>query len=278
MKQIFTNSLSLIDLLVWLLVIGFFCGSSLLFGGDLRLSFLGAAGIIIEMLLIGICIEIIIEALKMTRGIGTITGFITNGPEALCLVVGLVAGDILFAASTPLGSNFMNPLLLYIAALLCSCLWAVLRCRPIYSLLTIVVTALFAGGFFFIEPSAYFWWAVTAFAVSTPLFLIRPGEPDPVMEEGEIPQPKRWLVPAVIILIGAGYLLDGVVSFASEHSRAPKGVIGFFVLAALTSWPEFKSCLALLNRGKHLAAILNITVSNLTNIWLALLGVIIYLI
>ncbi|MDX9897192.1 MAG: sodium:proton exchanger, partial [Desulfofustis sp.] len=96
MKQILTNSLSLIDLLVWLLVIGFFCGSSLLFGGDLRLSFLGATGIIIEMLLIGICIEIIIEALKMTRGIGTITGFITNGPEALCLVVGLVAGDILF--------------------------------------------------------------------------------------------------------------------------------------------------------------------------------------
>jgi cation:H+ antiporter len=277
MKQILTNSLSLIDLLVWLLVIGFFCGSSLLFGGDLRLSFLGATGIIIEMLLIGICIEIIIEALKMTRGIGTITGFITNGPEALCLVVGLVAGDILFAASTPLGSNFMNPLLLYIAALLCSCLWAVLRCRPIYSLLTIVVTALFAGGFFFIDPSAYFWWTVAAFAVSTPLFLIRPSEPDPVMEEGEIPEPKRWLVPAVIILIGAGYLLDGVVSFASEHSRAPKGVIGFFVLAALTSWPEFKSCLALLNRGNHLAAILNITVSNLTNIWLALLGVMIYL-
>ena len=107
---------------------------------------------------------------------------------------------------------------------------------------------------------------------------MRPGEPEPLPGDGDIAHPKHWLLPAVILLIGAGYLLDGVVSFAAEHSRAPKGVIGFFVLATLTSWPEFKSCLSLLNRGKILAAVLNITVSNVTNIWLAILGVGTYLV
>ncbi|MCB2217343.1 sodium:proton exchanger [Desulfofustis glycolicus] len=277
MKQLLVDSIGLIDLLIWLLVIFFFCGSALLFGGDLTLSFIGAGGVIVEMMIIGICIEVIIESLKQSRGIGTITGFITNGPEALCLIVGLAVGDILFAASTPLGSNFMNPLLLFIAALLCRRFVMVLHCRPLYSLTTIIVTACFAGGFFFIAENHYFRWLIGALVISTPLFFLRPGEPEPLTEDGEIAHPKPWLLPAIILLIGAGYLLDSVVSFAAEHSRAPKGVIGFFVLAALTSWPEFKSCLSLLNRGKILSAILNITVSNLTNIWLAILGVATYL-
>jgi cation:H+ antiporter len=84
------------------------------------------------------------------------------------------------------------------------------------------------------------------------------------------------MFPAIVVLIAAGYFLDPVVSFASDQSHAPKGVIGFFVLATLSSWPEFKSCLALLNRKKYLAAILNITVSNITNIWLAIAGVTTY--
>lgn len=276
MRQLLADSIGLIDLLIWLLVIFFFCGSALLFDGDLTLSFIGAGGIIVEMMIIGICIEVIVESLKQTRGIGTITGFITNGPEALCLIVGLAVGDILFAASTPLGSNFMNPLLLFIAALLCRQFIPVLRCRPLYSLSTIIVTACFAGGFFFIPEGHYFLWLIGACAVSTPLFFLRPGEPEPPAGDGDIAHPKYWLLPAVVLLIGAGYLLDSVVSFAAEHSRTPKGVIGFFVLATLTSWPEFKSCLSLLNRGKTLAAILNITVSNLTNIWLAVLGVAYY--
>lgn len=277
MKQLVVDSIGLIDLLIWLLVICFFCGSALLFGGDLTLSFIGAGGVIVEMMIIGICIEVIIESLKQSRGIGTITGFITNGPEALCLIVGLAVGDILFAASTPLGSNFMNPLLLFIAALLCRRFIVVLHCRPLYSQTTIIITACFAGGFFFIAENHYFHWLISALVVSTPLFFLRPAEPEPLADDGDIAHPKPWLLPAIILLIGAGYLLDSVVSFAAEHSRAPKGVIGFFVLAALTSWPEFKSCLSLLNRGKILAAILNITVSNLTNIWLAIFGVATYL-
>lgn len=101
MTHIIKNSISRLDFTVWLLVITFFCGSAVLFDGNLQMSFIGASGIIIEMLIIGVSIETIIHALKDTKGIGTITGFITNGPEALCLLVGLFVGDIIFAASTP---------------------------------------------------------------------------------------------------------------------------------------------------------------------------------
>jgi len=91
-------------------------------------------------------------------------------------------------------------------------------------------------------------------------------------------KPTLWLLPAIIVLTGAGYFLDPVVSFAATHSHAPKGVIGFVVLATLTSWPEFKSCIILLKRGNRLAAILNITVSNITNLWLAAIGIAAFLV
>lgn len=276
MKQLLVDSIGRIDLLVWVLVILFFCGSSLIFNGNIQLAFLGAAGIIVEMLIIGVSIEIIIDSLKQHKGIGTITGFITNGPEALCLIVGLIVGDILFAASTPLGSNFMNPILLFTAALICGQTLAVIRCKPFYTITTIVATATFALAFYQIDSSRYFWWVISAILVSIPLFIVRPAEQH-VPSAAAGTAGASWLVPAVILLIGAGYFLDPVVSFAAEHSAAPKGVIGFFVLATLTSWPEFKSCLALLNRGKIQAAILNITVSNITNIWLAASGIGVYL-
>ena len=43
--------------------------------------------------------------------------------------------------------------------------------------------------------------------------------------------PRFWLLPSVVVLTLAGYFLDGVVTFAAQHSLAPKGVIGFLVLA-----------------------------------------------
>lgn len=277
MRHLLVHSINRIDLIVWILVILFFCGSSLIFAGDPFLSFIGAAGIIVEMLIIGICIEIIIEALKRRKGIGTITGFITNGPEALCLIVGLAVDDILFAASTPLGSNFMNPLLLFVAALLSGSFAAVLRCQPVHTVTTILVTMLLAVSFFLLDLQWYPWWAAAAGIVPIALFLTRPKE-IAVEHHEESPFPaERWLLPAIGILVGAGYFLDPVVDFAAVHSKTPKGVIGFFVLATLTSWPEFKSCMSLLARKKHLAAILNITVSNITNLWLATIGVLTYL-
>lgn len=278
MKQILIDSIGLLDLLVWILVILFFCGSAMLFGGNIQLSFIGAAGIIMEMVLIGMAIELIIECLKKTKGIGTITGFITNGPEAICLFVGLVVGDIIFAASTPLGSNFMNPLLLLVAAIVCRQVVNTSRTKPGYTIPTVFGTACLAGVFFLLQPAYYLYWVIAALGFSILLFFLRPEEPEANSIEDHSIDPKVWLLPSIIILTLAGYFLDGVVSFAAESSHAPKGVIGFIVLATHTSWPEFKSCLGLLARKKHLAAVLNITVSNITNIWLAAIGVMSYLI
>jgi cation:H+ antiporter len=277
MRQLLLSSVTRLDLVVWVLVLTFFCGSSLLFQGDTQLSFMGASAIIMEMMLIGLSIEIIIESIKHIKGIGTVTGFITNGPEALCLVVGLVAGDVLFAASTPLGSNFMNPILLVTATILCQITLKTVKTKPLYSICTIFSTASLAVSFYIIPEAYYKYWLIIAVMITVPLFFLRPDEgeeeSDAMYHEGA----RRWLIPAILLLLGTGYFLDPVVSFAAEHSRAPKGLIGFLVLATLTSWPEFKSCLALLARRKPLAAILNITISNITNIWLAAGGIGFYL-
>ncbi len=278
MKVFLKNSLSVLDFISWFLVLAFFCGSALLFNGNLLQATSGAVAIIAEMFLITIAIEIIIECLKNTKGIGTITGFITNGPEAVVLLAGLVAGDIVFAASTPLGSNFMNPLLLLCAALLTGKLLIILATRTLYTLMTCLLTAFLAGVFFLLESKEYILWLLAALLTTFILFFIRPQEEESEEENNTlIFAPKIWLLPAVLLLIVTGYFLDPVVSQAAKASHAPKGVIGFVVLSTLTSWPEFKSCLGLLKRDKPLAAILNITVSNITNIWLAAMGVITYI-
>ncbi len=111
------------------------------------MSSVGAIGVILDMLCVGFAIEILIECLKNTKGIGTLTGFITNGPEAVCLLVGLFIGDIVFAASTPLGSNFMNPLLLLAAAIICRQVIKTFTINMIYTAVTLICTAAFAGVF-----------------------------------------------------------------------------------------------------------------------------------
>lgn len=277
MKDFILESVSRLDLTVWLLVILFFCSSAALFQGDMQMAFIGSGGIIFEMLLIGVSIEIIIESLKNTKGIGTITGFITNGPEAVCLIVGLAVGDIIFASSTPLGSNFMNPVLLFFAALVSGQLVLIFHTHRLYTWLTVFFTSGIALLFFGLPRELYVYWIVIAIVLSVLLFLRRPGEPERQQEEELQSESKFWLIPAIAVLTIAGYFLDPVVSFAAEHSHAPKGVIGFIVLATLTSWPEFKSSLSLLNRKRPEAAILNITVSNITNLWLAAAGISFYL-
>lgn len=277
MKKLLLDSLSRLDLLIWILVMFFFCGSALIFHGNVQMAFIGAGGVIFEMLLISLSIEIIIESLKETKGIGTLTGFITNGPEAICLLVGLLVGDIIFASSTPLGSNFMNPVLLLCAGLICGQVGIIFRTHRVFTIITIVTTSAMALIFYTLNQDQYIYWLFTAMTITLVLFFMRPGEPESEQGASGISTPKIWLVPAIFILTLSGYFLDPVVSFAAENSHAPKGVIGFIVLATLTSWPEFKSALALLNRNKPLAAILNITVSNITNIWLAAAGVSFYL-
>lgn len=279
LKFFIADKVTRLDLIVWSLVLFFFCGAALIMGGDLQKSFLGASGIIVVMFLIGSSIEMIIESMKNVRGLGTLVGFITNGPELLCLLVGLfITKDVLFAASTPLGSNFMNPVLLVIAALLSRSALTILKTNPVYTLITIIVTASMAVTFYFLPESAYWPWVVTSVLLSSLLFVLRPKEEHDENKEIEtVAFARIWLIPAVLMLLMAGYFLDPTVQFTAEYSKAPAGVIGFLVLSTLTSWPEFKSSLALLRRGMVLSAILNIVVSNITNIWLAVAGVIYYL-
>lgn len=277
MKTFLRHSIGYLDLTSWGLVFVFFCGSALINDGNITLATAGAFGVIVVMFFIAVSIEIVIECLKNTKGIGTITGFITNGPEAVCLIVGLVVGDVIFAASTPLGSNFMNPILLIIAALLCYQLKSVLSQNRLYTFATISSTALLAGSFFFLNTESYQIWLLVATLITVPLFFFRPVEETNDEKEEHSFSPSFWLFPSISCLTIAGYYLDPVVSFAAEQSMAPKGAIGFVVLATLTSWPEFKSCMALLKRKQILSAILNITVSNITNIWLAAVGIATYL-
>jgi cation:H+ antiporter len=275
-RQFFLATINSLDILCWLLVFLFFSSSALLTDGDILRATSGAAAIIVDMMIIAIAVEIIIECLKNSKGIGTLTGFITNGPEAVCLIVGLLVGDIIFAASTPLGSNFMNPLLLFIAAVISGHTARTFQTKTLYTVITISIAAGLAGSFFLMPPTRYLLWLVLAVSLTLPLFILRPTEP-PMENEEHTLQPAVWLLPAIVVLTIGGYFLDPVVSYAARYSNAPKGLIGFLVLAFLTSWPEFKSCISLLKRKKYLAAVLNITISNLTNIWLAAIGICSYL-
>jgi cation:H+ antiporter len=277
LKKFLANGFGRLDYVAWVLVLTFFIGSALFFGGDVPLATVGAAGVIVDMLCVGCAIEIIIECLKNHKSIGTLTGFITNGPEAVCLLVGLMVGDIVFAASTPLGSNFINPILLLAAAIICRKARQTFTTCRVYTAATITFTAIFAGSFFLLDPRHYIFWLLVCIPTTLLFFFIRPREEVPTEKQDHLIKPAHWFVPAILGLAAAGYCLDPVVSFAATYSHAPKGVIGFVVLSTLTSWPEFKSSLALLKRGNPLAAILNITVSNITNIWLACLGIASYL-
>jgi cation:H+ antiporter len=265
-----------LDLVISLLVVVFFVTSALVSGGDVVRSVEGALLIMLVMLAVGASIEVIIESLRAMPGLGTAVGFITNGPEALVLVVGLLGDDIIFAASTPLGSNFMNPIMLLSAGLVGGAFAAIFARHRGYTILTLLVSAVLAGGFFLLGVPQYLWWTLVTVPLSLVLFWRRPDDPAD-SETADIGLPRWTAIPAVVLLVVAGYFLDPVVSLTAEASRAPKGVIGFVVLAALTSWPEFRSCLTLLRRRRTVSAVLNITVSNLTNLWLAAMGVVVYL-
>ncbi|MCD5385057.1 sodium:proton exchanger [Candidatus Gracilibacteria bacterium] len=277
MKRLLFESLQKLDFIVWGLTLLFFIGSAVFLGGDLHQSFLGASGIIVLMFFIGFSIELILASLKNVKGVGKITGFITNGPEALVLIVGLIGGNVLFAASTPLGSNVMNPILLLIGILISGYLIKLKKFNHKgFFLLGFLLTAILAIVFFKIPENYYIYWLILSFIISIYLFTRKTVHTEDHDEEIE-PVNKSFLPLGLVILIISGYFLDPVVSFTAEASLAPKGVIGFLVLATLTSWPEFKSVLALLKRNKTIDAFENILVSNITNLWLAIIGIIIWL-
>ncbi len=182
MENILKNSINRLDIICWTLVVAFFCGYALVFNCNLNKSLMAASGIVLAMMFIGLSIEIIIDTLGNVKGIGTITGFIINGPELVCLVVGLLA-----------------------------------------------------VGFYAIQIQDHLYWLITASLLTIFLFIRRPEEEIKNVEDGETDGLKSlWpIIPAGGILITAGYFLDPIVTFAPEQNHAPKGVIGFFILASV---------------------------------------------
>ncbi len=263
------------DIFIWIAVVLFFFVSALVNRGDIYLSLLAAGGVVTTMTLIGISIEIIIEIFRNVRKIGAVLGFITNGPETVVLVVGIVTGDVLFGVSTPLGSSAINPLMLILAALISGVVLKLFRTNTLYSVLCIVFTVIFAL-LFYILPQNYYWiWILIGLLVTVMLFALIPKEE--VFKEKPSSISMWVVIPAITTLFVSGYFLDVVVEFARNVSNVPKGLIGFLVLATLSSWPEFKSTLVFFRKNRIKSAGINIYVSNITNIWLAIIGVALYL-
>lgn len=278
MKKLVLESMQKLDFFVWWTALAFFLLSSLFLWWNIVDSFLWASWIIVLMFFVWFSIELILSALRWVKWLWKITWFITNWPEALVLIVGLITWDILFAASTPLGSNLMNPILLFLALIIT---WFLLKLNNFkhktFFSIWFLISAIFAIIFFFIPQDYYILWVIIALIISILLFIKKIDRSDDEHEDEEVVS-KFYLPLWIIILLISWYFLDPVVSFTAEASMAPKWIIWFLVLATLTSWPEFKSVLWLLKRSKITDAFENILVSNITNLWLAIIWVIIWLI
>ena len=139
-----------------------------------------------------------------------------------------------------------------------------------------MITAILAISFFNIQESYYVYWIILSFIISLWLFFKKYNHQEDVEDE-QVIENKIYLPLGIIILLISWFFLDPIVNFTAEASKSPKWLIWFLVLATLTSWPEFKSVLALLKRKKTLDAFINILVSNITNLWLAIIWVTIWL-
>ncbi len=278
MKKLVLESMQKLDFFVWWLALAFFLGSSLIMWWNLTESFLWASWIIVLMFFVWFSIELVLASLRWVKWLWKITWFITNWPEALVLIVGLITWDILFAASTPLGSNLMNPVLLLSALIITGFLLKLKKFNhKTFFGIWFLISAIFAVSFFFIPQNYYILWIILALIISIILFTKKIEKSDEQDDDEEVVS-KLYLPLWVIILLISWYFLDPVVSFTAEASMAPKWIIGFLVLATLTSWPEFKSVLWLLKRSKLTDAFENILVSNITNLWLAIIWVLIWLV
>jgi cation:H+ antiporter len=266
------------DVISWIIVILFFLTSSLIFHGNTTNSLLGASGIIVLMLIISISITILLDIMKNYPKVGEIAGYITNGPEALCLIVGLVHSKIVFAVSVPLGSNFANSILLIFAGIIAGRFSKVISTEWKRTWSTILLTMMMAGGFFWKSSTLFrLEWVIVSLILSIVLYIIKPDEYNYGKEKDGVTS-RYWMIPAILSLIAAGYFLDPLVSFTAKNSLVPEGLIGFVALSFMTSWPEFRSTLSLITMQKFRSAIIHIVVSNITNLWLAITGTIIYLV
>ena len=277
MKKLLVESIQKLDFVIWGITLLFFLSSAIILWWNINESFIWASWIIVLMFLVWFSIELILSALKNVKWVWKITWFITNWPEALVLIVWLIGWNVLFAASTPLWSNLMNPILLFIAILITGYLLKLKKFKyNLFFILSFILTAIFAVIFFQIPENYYLYWIIISFLVSIYLFTRKLDDDEEIEIEAEEVS-KIYLPLWLAILLVSWYFLDPVVDFTAEASLAPKWLIWFLVLATLTSWPEFKSVLALLKRNKTLDAFENILVSNITNLWLAIIWISIWM-
>ncbi len=277
MKVLLKPSVDNLDFLAWGLVLLFFMTSALLFGGDLAQTFFGASAIIILMLFVSHAITLILEVLTHHPRLGEITGYITNGPELLCVIVGLFHGKLAFAIGVPLGSNFANPVLLAVAALAAGQIGSFFRASPARGTGILVGTMILAASFFAFDKGPWLWvWAGATLLFSLWFYKHRGSEDHFELSTTEALS-DVYLLPAILILVGAGYFLDPAVSFTASASHVPEGVISFCILSFITSWPEFRTSLSLMRRNRLQAGVMNIIVSNITNLWLAIAAAATYL-
>ena len=281
LKTLMYPDLDRMDVVAWALVLLFFIGSAAAFGGNLTQATLGACAIIVLMVLVAHGIGLIIGVLKQHPRMGELTGYITNGPEALVMIVGLIHGKLDVAMGVPLGSNFANPVLFTVAMLLTGYGLHLFRRGMLRTLMLFGVTATMAALFFQLDTTSDRWiWLGATLAISVMCYFLKGTESpqDSGHAEDDTPAlPPLYLLPALGMLLGAGYFLDPAVSFTAQHSRVPEGTISFCVLSFITSWPEFRTALGLLKLKREAAAVMNIVVSNITNLWLAVLGMLLFL-
>ena len=184
---------------------------------------------------------------------------------------------MLFAASTPLWSNVINPILLLIWIWI-TWRFFILKSFKYKKFFTIwfILTALFSVIFFQIPENYYIYWVLISFLISVYL-LNRKFKEKKIVSKIENVN-KLYLPFWITMLIISWFFLDPIVNFTAEASLAPKWIIWFLVLSTLTSWSEFKSVIGLLKRNMMLDAFENILVSNITNLWLAIIWVVVWMI
>lgn len=278
MKYIIKRSIWKLDITVWIITVLFFIFSAWFYSWNIIYSIYWSIWIVVLMLFVWISIEMTLISLKNIKWLWTITGFITNWPEALVLVVWLMSWNIIFATSTPLWSNFINPILFLLWIVIMKKLKLMLNYKYRYFfLIWFIITWFLALLFFFIQEHYYLQWLLITLIISFILFFKKldnhQSEIDTEVEVIEIT--SKLLLPSwIIILLLSWYFLDPIVWFTSEVSKTPKWIIWFLVLSTLTSWPEFKSVLLLLKKWKLQDSFINILVSNITNLWLAIIGII----
>jgi len=279
MKQILKESVQKLDITIWIITLLFFIVSAVIMWWSIINSALGALWVVALMFFIWLSIELILSALKNVKWLWTVTGFITNWPEALVLIVWLISWDVLFAASTPLGSNVMNPVLLIVWIFATGMLLKIkaFKYKTFFSVSFLATAALaILFSFWNLPESTYIYWILVSLVVSIYLFTRKfDSHEEHAHEDWEVS--KLFLPIWIFILLWTWFYLDKVVEFAADASLAPKWLIWFLVLATLTSWPEFKSVLWLLKRNKIQDSFMNILVSNITNLWLAIIWVVVWM-